>query len=76
MYQIIEQTEEDKFKMYSKLSKKELISMLIESNKHLNNKPLNQVNQGFNSACNFYMAGKDTSGKCSNCGKNNWEHNL
>lgn len=41
MYQIVEQTEKEKFKMYSKLSKKELISMLIETNKHLNNKPIN-----------------------------------
>lgn len=24
--------------------------------------------------CSFYMAGMDTSGKCNNCGKNQWEH--
>jgi hypothetical protein len=42
-YQIIEQTWEEKFKMYSKLSKKELITMLIEANKHLNNRPY-QIN--------------------------------
>lgn len=35
MYQIIEQTQEEKFKMYSKLTKKELISMIIEANRHL-----------------------------------------
>jgi len=39
MYQIIEQTYEEKFKMYNKLSKKELIMMLIEANKHLNGRP-------------------------------------
>lgn len=43
MIQIIEQTEEEKFKMYNKLSKKELISMLIEANNHLNNKPLQHI---------------------------------
>lgn len=39
MYQIIETTWEEKFKMYSKLSKKELISMLIEANRHLSSRP-------------------------------------
>lgn len=24
--------------------------------------------------CSSYMAGMDTSGKCNNCGKNQWEH--
>jgi len=24
--------------------------------------------------CSFYITGKDTSGKCNNCGKNQWEH--
>jgi hypothetical protein len=24
--------------------------------------------------CSFYMSGMDTSGKCNNCGKNQWEH--
>jgi len=38
MFQVIEQTDEEKFNMYSKLSKKELIIMLIEANKHLNNR--------------------------------------
>ena len=40
MYQIIEQTLEEKVKMYQKFSKKELITMLIEANRHLNNRPL------------------------------------
>ena len=38
MIQIIEQTKEEKVKMYNKLSKKELIEMLIEANRHLNNR--------------------------------------
>jgi hypothetical protein len=24
--------------------------------------------------CSFYISGMDTSGKCNNCGKNQWEH--
>jgi hypothetical protein len=24
--------------------------------------------------CYFYMSGMGTSGKCNNCGKNQWEH--
>jgi hypothetical protein len=24
--------------------------------------------------CSFYMSGMDTSGKCNNCGKKQWEH--
>ena len=34
-YQIIETTEEEKFEIYDKLSKKELIGMLIQANKML-----------------------------------------
>lgn len=26
------------------------------------------------SACYMYISGMDTSGKCNNCGKNQWEH--
>lgn len=37
MVQVIEQKDEEKFKMYSKVPKKKLIEMLIECNKHLNN---------------------------------------
>lgn len=38
MIQIIEQTKEEKVKMYNKLSKKELIEMLIEVNTYLNDR--------------------------------------
>ena len=34
-YQIVKTTDEEKFEMYNKLSKKELISMLIQANKML-----------------------------------------
>lgn len=39
MLQVVEQTEEEQMKMYMKLSKKEIIKMLIEANKHLRNIP-------------------------------------
>lgn len=39
MLQKIEQTDEEKYLMYNKLSKKELILMLIEANKHLDRQP-------------------------------------
>jgi len=38
MIQIIELSEHEKFQMYNKLTKKELITMLIEANKHLRNR--------------------------------------
>ena len=47
MYQIQEQNYEEKVKMYSRLTKKELIAMLIEANKHLSSRPLTWVNEGF-----------------------------
>ncbi len=64
MIQIIEQTDEEKFKMYNKLSKKDLINMLIESNKHLNSRPLRYTNQttvGDLCSCNPLNGG---SGMC------------
>ena len=81
MNQIIETTDKDKFEMYNLLSKDVLIGMLIECNKHLqrlstprienNTKPFIEIVSG---NCGFYMAGLDTSGKCNNCGKQQWEH--
>lgn len=64
MYQIIEQTHEEKVKMYSKLSKKELIEMLIEANLHLNSRK-QEINFGLcpngcktNCTCpKFYVTG-------------------
>ena len=38
MITIIEQTDEEKMKMYMKLPKKKLVEMLIESNKNLTRK--------------------------------------
>ena len=47
MYQVIEQTDQEKFVMYNRLTKKELIMMLIEANRQLNSRPLTWVNEGF-----------------------------
>lgn len=76
MHQVIETTVEEKFKTYSKLSKKELIGMLIEANTHLNNRPITYKFDEpviYNTKC-FYMSGNDTSGRCINCGKNKSVH--
>lgn len=40
MIKIIEQTQEEKIEMYSKISKRKLIDMLISCNNALNNRPL------------------------------------
>lgn len=40
MYQIIEQTNEEKMAMYMKLSKKELAQMLITANEYLTARPI------------------------------------
>ena len=72
MFQIIEMSQEEKEKMYRKLSKKELITMLIECNKHLYSRA---ITYKIEEASCFYNPGMDTSGKCVNCGKNEWEHN-
>jgi len=40
MYQIIEQTDKQKMKMYKKIKKKKLIKMLIECNKVIEKIPL------------------------------------
>lgn len=37
MFQIVEQTDEEKEKMYMKCTKKELVKMLIEANRILQN---------------------------------------
>ena len=52
MLQIIEISEEDQIKMYSKLSKKEIIKMLIEANKHLNR--IQPKVMSFNNSFNEY----------------------
>jgi hypothetical protein len=40
MYQVIEQTDEEKKAMYMQLPKEQIVKMLIECNKIINNRPL------------------------------------
>ena len=70
MLQIIEQSDSEKMAMYMKLTKGELIEMLIQANKHLDSfKP--QIE------CNFYRLDTNTTGgNCINCGKASWEHQI
>ena len=43
MYQTIEQTDDEKRALYMKRSKEELVTMLIECNKHLSNVKFNPL---------------------------------
>ena len=49
MHQVIKQTDEEKTKMYMKVSKKKLIEMLIQCNKIIENYS-RQINNSFISA--------------------------
>lgn len=70
MLQVIETTDKEKYEMYNMLEKDALISMLIQCNKHLQNRRPTVV---IPKKC-FYNPGMDTSGRCINCGKQKWEH--
>jgi hypothetical protein len=50
MYQIVEQTYEEKVKMYSKVTKAKLIEMLIESNRLLDLKYKPTIRQNTDSS--------------------------
>lgn len=74
MYQVIEMTDKEKYEMYNSLEKDVLIGMLIECNKHLQNrKPTIKLPEN---QCTHYQAGTDTSSRCIYCGKTMWEHNI
>lgn len=70
MIQTVNTTDGEKYRMYSALDKEDLIKMLIECNKHLQ-RITSKVE--VNNKC-FYMSGMDTSGRCINCGKQEYEH--
>ncbi len=61
---------EEKYEMYNVLEKDSLIKMLIEAN-NLIYKLTPEVRTY---DCGFYNPGMDTSGRCINCGKQQWEH--
>lgn len=73
MYQVIEQTDEEKMTMYMKLSKKEIISMLIECNKFIDKFTPQVVEE--KQYCGGYAPDSRTTGlTCINCGRSQWEH--
>lgn len=63
MLQIIEQTDQEKFDMYNKLSKKELIIMLIEANKHLSRPVIEERQKTYGDVCSCNPA-NGGSGVC------------
>jgi hypothetical protein len=70
MVQRIEMSWKEKYEMYNLLKKGTLIGMLIECNKVLQRlTPRIEID----SKC-FYTPGLDTSGRCINCRKYEWEH--
>lgn len=72
MVQRIEMSWREQYEMYNALEKDVIIGMLIESNRHLQNrKPTMEFVSG---NCRWYNPGLDTSGRCINCGKQQWEH--
>jgi hypothetical protein len=78
MMQIVEQSDEEKMKMYMKCTKKELASMLIECNRILSNiKP--QITYQESDLCGhvFIQDMNSTSPqlRCVKCGQLNFPHN-
>jgi len=77
MYQVIKQTNKEKMTMYKKLSKKELISMLIEANKVIDKfTPIVDMNCKYipeEPKCVYFSDGT-TAMSCMHCGKSKWEH--
>ncbi len=64
-------TDQEKFEMYNKLSKKELIQMLIQANKHLDNWLKPKINDSvLCPKCGIWNCNGNTSGTvkcyCSN----------
>lgn len=72
MVQRIEMSDKEKYEMYSLLEKDALISMLIECNRIMQN--IEPKIKFTSRNCGFYNVGMDTSGKCINCGKQQWQH--
>ena len=71
MIQIIEQTDEEKMAMYMKCTKKELIEMLIQANKHLDSF---RPQTDFICDLGYCPDTSTTAGNCINCGRSKLEH--
>lgn len=78
MMQIVEQTHEEKVKMYMKCSKKELIAMLIECNRIISSRPLTfSVSSDAINPIEVHPFEPDinsTAMNCKVCGQSKWYH--
>lgn len=72
MYQVIEQTDEEKMAIYMKLSKKEIIGMLIRANNIIDEFAPSGIQD---LECGFYYSDPtSTAMNCIHCGKPEHEH--
>ena len=75
MYQIVKMTDKEKMTMYMKLSKKEIIGMIIECNKVLDMITPILVTEPEQQKCSgFFPIFTTTSSGCLYCGKMEYEH--
>lgn len=65
MMQIIDQTDEQKMSMYMKLSKKEIIEMLIACNKILDARPVKYYYNGINQEPPIKMCNCNRKNECT-----------
>ncbi len=72
MVQEKEQTHDKKVSMYMKLSKRELIEMIIECNNVFSR--INSVVYFGDEKCSFYFSDNLTGMNCKFCGRQEWEH--
>jgi hypothetical protein len=85
MLQVVEQTKEEKVAMYMKLSKKELVAMLIE-NQRINDEILAKptititgepaTSNWVNYCNNFEREPKCTANICKHCGQSEYNHQF
>ena len=67
------QTDKEKMTMYMKLSKKELIDMLIECNRVVES--ITPIVVETKTLCGGFAPDQRTTGmNCINCGRSQWEH--
>ena len=80
MVQVIEMTEREKYDMYMKLEKSEIVKMLIESNRQLdrvvNTLPIYHVSQQSELVCptGYYPNHASTGLECVHCGRGKYAH--
>jgi hypothetical protein len=78
MITVTKQTEQEQREMYEKMLKRDVIDMLIESNKQLNRILENTlpIYGVVKSSCDYWQHNPQISSatSCKNCGKEKWEH--